>query len=144
MGRLPQGLRGHGIDPPSSPLPRPREGSPGGNGRSPSGPFVAEPHECRPARSDHGPSTCGGSLMPAVPRLGLVVAALAAIVGTGLVAPAAQAAPEAVVREDSGEAEAVAQAVALAEQLAERQQSLATLNQAADARDRALIGYRAV
>ena len=82
--------------------------------------------------------------MPAVPRLGLVVAALAAIVGTGLVAPAAQAAPEAVVREDSGEAEAVAQAVALAEQLAERQQSLATLNQAADARDRALIGYRAV
>ena len=82
--------------------------------------------------------------MPVVPRLGLVVAAIAVTVGTGLVAPAAQAAPEAVVREDSGAAEAVAQAVALAEQLAERQQSLATLNRAADARDRALIGYRAV
>jgi len=82
--------------------------------------------------------------MPVVPRLGLVLAAVAAIVGTGLVAPAAHAAPEAVVRQDGGEAEAVAQAVALAEQLAERQQSLASLNHAADARDRALIGYRAV
>jgi len=82
--------------------------------------------------------------MPVAPRLGLVVAAIAAILGTGLVAPAAHAAPEAVVHQDIGEAEAVAQAVALAEQLAERQQTLATLNRAADARDRALIGYRAV
>jgi murein DD-endopeptidase MepM/ murein hydrolase activator NlpD len=82
--------------------------------------------------------------MRVLPRLGSVVAAIAAVVGLGLVAPAAHAAPEAVVREDVGEAEAAAEAAALAEQLAERQQSLMSLNRAADARDRALIGYRAV
>ena len=82
--------------------------------------------------------------MAVTPRLGLIVAAIAAGVGLSLVAPAAQAAPEAVVREDGQQAEAVAEAAALAAQLAERQQTLSSLNRAADARDRALIGYRAV
>jgi murein DD-endopeptidase MepM/ murein hydrolase activator NlpD len=72
-----------------------------------------------------------------------MLAALAATVGLGLVAPGAHAAPETVVHED-GQAEAIAEAMALADQLAERQQSLAVLNRRADARDRALIGHQAV
>lgn len=81
--------------------------------------------------------------MPALPRAGLLVAAIAATVGLGLVAPA-HAAPETAVRQDARAAEAIAEAMALAEQVAERQQTLAALNRRADARDRALIGLRAV
>lgn len=81
--------------------------------------------------------------MPALPRAGLLVAAIAATVGLGLVAPA-HAAPETVVRQDARAAEAIAEAMALAEQVAERQQTLAALNRRAEARDRALIGIRAV
>jgi murein DD-endopeptidase MepM/ murein hydrolase activator NlpD len=81
--------------------------------------------------------------MSVLPRAGLLAAAIAAAAGLGLVAPV-HAAPETVVREEARTAEAVAEAMALAEQLAERQQTLAVLNRRADARDRALIGYRAV
>ena len=73
-------------------------------------------------------------------RLGLLVAVVSATVGLSLAAPRADAAPEATVRE-SGRA---AEVIALAKQVAERQQSLHSLNQRADARDRLLIGYRAV
>ena len=72
--------------------------------------------------------------------LGLLVAVVSATVGLSLAAPRADAAPEASVRE-SGRA---AEMIALAKQVAERQQSLHSLNQRADARDRMLIGYRAV
>jgi murein DD-endopeptidase MepM/ murein hydrolase activator NlpD len=82
--------------------------------------------------------------MPVVPRLGPVVAAIAAALGLGLIAPAAHAAPEAVLREQGSQVEAAAEAAALAERLVERQQTLASLNRAADARDRALIGHRAL
>jgi murein DD-endopeptidase MepM/ murein hydrolase activator NlpD len=81
--------------------------------------------------------------MSVLQRAGLLVAATAAAVGLGLAAPA-HAAPETVVREEARTAEAVEEAMALAEQLAERQQTLAALNQRADARDRELIGYRAL
>jgi murein DD-endopeptidase MepM/ murein hydrolase activator NlpD len=81
--------------------------------------------------------------MSVLARAGLLVAAIAAAVGLGLVAPA-HAVPETIVREEARTAEAVAEAMALAEQLAERQQTLAVLNRRADARDRALIGHRAV
>ena len=81
--------------------------------------------------------------MSVLRRAGLLVAATAAAVGLGLAAPA-HAAPETVVREEARTAEAVEEAMALAEQLAERQQTLAALNQRADARDRELIGYRAL
>lgn len=85
-----------------------------------------------------------GFPMPVTPRPGLLVAAIAVAVGLGLVAPAAQAVPEGVAPEAGLQVEAAARAAALAEQLAERQQALTSLNRAADARDRALIGYRAV
>lgn len=79
--------------------------------------------------------------MSGVPRrLGLLVAVVSATVGLSLAAPRADAAPETTVRE-SGRA---AEVIALAKQVAERQQSLYSLNQRADARDRLLIGYRAV
>lgn len=79
--------------------------------------------------------------MSGVPRrLGLLVAVASVTVGLSLAAPRADAAPETTVRE-SGRA---AEVIALARQVAERQQSLHSLNQRADARDRMLIGYRAV
>ena len=79
--------------------------------------------------------------MSGVPRrLGLLVAVVSVTVGLSLAAPRADAAPETTVRE-SGRA---ADVIALAKQVAERQQSLHALNQRADARDRLLIGYRAV
>ena len=82
--------------------------------------------------------------MPALPRLAPTIAALAALVGLGLTAPGAYAAPETVVHQDGEHAQALAEALALAEQLADREQSLTALNRRADARDRALIGRRAV
>lgn len=81
--------------------------------------------------------------MPALKRASLLVAAIAAAVGLGLVAPA-HAAPETVVHQDARTAEAVAEAMALAEQVAERQQTLVALNRRAAARDRELIGHREV
>jgi murein DD-endopeptidase MepM/ murein hydrolase activator NlpD len=67
-------------------------------------------------------------------RAGAAVAAAAAALALG--APSAHAAPETTVREDGRQL----QAIALARQLAERQQELAALNRRADARDRALVG----
>ncbi len=79
--------------------------------------------------------------MSAVPRrVGLLVAVVCMTVGLSLGAPRADAAPETVLRESAGQAEANA----LAQQVAERQKSLYALNQQADARDRALLGFRAV
>ena len=79
--------------------------------------------------------------MSAVPRrLGLIVAVLGATIGLSLAAPRADAAPETVVRESGHTAEVIA----LAQQVAARQQSLYALNQRADARDRVLVGFRAV
>ena len=79
--------------------------------------------------------------MSALPRrLGLVVAVVSTAIGLSLAAPRADAAPEASVRESGRQAEVIA----LAMQVAERQQSLSTLNKRADARDRVLFGYRAV
>jgi len=73
-------------------------------------------------------------------RVGLLVAVVSATVGLSLAAPRADAAPEASVRETGRAAEMIA----LAKQVAERQQRLHSLNQRADARDRMLIGYQAV
>lgn len=73
-------------------------------------------------------------------RLGLLAGVVSATVALSLAAPRADAAPDTNIRE-SGRA---AELIALAEQVAERQRSLHSLNQRADARDRALIGLRAV
>jgi len=73
-------------------------------------------------------------------RLGLGIGILGVTVALSLAAPRADAAPETI----AGETTRVAAVLALAEQLAQRQESLHTLNQQADARDRLLIGYRAV
>ena len=73
-------------------------------------------------------------------RLGLLAAVVSMVIGLSLAAPRADAAPETVVRENGRQVAAIA----LAEQVAERQQSLHALNRRADARDRVLIGYRAV
>ena len=79
--------------------------------------------------------------MSAAPRrLALLVAVVSMVIGLSLAAPRADAAPETVVRESGRQVAAIA----LAEQLAEREQSLHALNRRADARDRVLIGYRAV
>ena len=79
--------------------------------------------------------------MAAAPRrLALLAAVASMVIGLSLAAPRADAAPETVVRESGRQVAAIA----LAEQVAERQQSLHALNQRADARDRVLIGYRAV
>jgi murein DD-endopeptidase MepM/ murein hydrolase activator NlpD len=69
-------------------------------------------------------------------RAGMAVAAAAAALA--LAAPSAHAAPEVTVREDGRQL----QAIELARQVAERQQSLSALNRRADARDRALIGRK--
>ncbi|WP_322919251.1 M23 family metallopeptidase [Nocardioides renjunii] len=75
-------------------------------------------------------------------RAGLVVAVVAAAAGLSLTAPRADAvAPETVVREVAAPRSA---ALDLARQVRERQQTLATLNRQADARDRALLGRQAV
>ena len=82
-----------------------------------------------------------GAPVFAVPRrLGLLIAVVAATAGLSLAAPRADAAPETSVREGGQQA----QAVALALQVAQRQQSLSALNKRADARDRALLGFSAV
>lgn len=73
-------------------------------------------------------------------RSGLVAAVVAALAGLIWSAPQAVAAPEIVLRESGQQA----QVAALAEQVAERQQTLSALNKRADARDRALVGVRAV
>ena len=74
-------------------------------------------------------------------RAALVLAALAAAIGTNLAVPRAEAAvPETVVQDDGAQVEALE----LTTQLRERQHSLATLNRQADARERALIGRKAV
>ena len=76
-----------------------------------------------------------------VRRAGLTAAAVAAAVGLILAAPRADAAgPEMDVRESSSQTEAVA----LARQVRQRQQRLASLYRQADARDRALVGRQAV
>jgi murein DD-endopeptidase MepM/ murein hydrolase activator NlpD len=69
-------------------------------------------------------------------RAGMAVAAAAAALV--LAAPSAHAAPEVTVREDGRQL----QAIELARQVAERQQSLSALNRRADARDRTLIGRK--
>lgn len=79
--------------------------------------------------------------MSAVPRrLGVLLAVASATLCLGLAAPRANAAPETFARESDRQLALIA----LAEQVAERQHSLHALNQRADARERALIGYRAV
>lgn len=80
--------------------------------------------------------------MSSVPRhAGLLVAVAAAAAGLSLAAPRAVAlAPETEVREISHQRPSTE----LTRQLRERQQSLMALNQRADARDRALIGRKAV
>lgn len=78
------------------------------------------------------------SLLPR--RAGSAVALVAATAGLLLAAPQAEAAPESVVSEGVPHADAIE----LALQLRERQHSLLLLNRRADARDRALIGRKAV
>lgn len=82
--------------------------------------------------------------MSALPRqAGLLVAVIGVAAGLSLAAPRADAAApesETVVRE-SGNQSAARE---LTRQLRQRQQSLVALNQRADARDRALIGHKAV
>lgn len=74
-------------------------------------------------------------------RVGLVVAVVAAAIGFNLAAPRADAvAPEAFVSESSQSAASLE----LTQHLRERQQSLMVLNRQADARDRALVGRKAV
>ena len=69
------------------------------------------------------------------------MAAVVAAIGLNLAAPSADAAvPETVVRETSSQADAAE----LARQVRERQQSLTSLFRRADARDRALVGRKAV
>ena len=87
-------------------------------------------------------STCGGLTVSSLPRrAGLVVAVIGAAIGLNLAAPRADAAaPETVVHQSSQQSASLE----LAKQLRERQQALWMLNQRADARDRALIGRKAV
>jgi murein DD-endopeptidase MepM/ murein hydrolase activator NlpD len=74
-------------------------------------------------------------------RVDLAVAVIATAVGLNLAAPRADAAvPETVVSDSARRADAVE----LARQVHERQQRLATLYRQADARDRALVGRKAV
>lgn len=73
-------------------------------------------------------------------RAGLAVAAVALAFGLDMAAPRADAAPETLVRENTRQADAIE----LALQVRERQQSLSSLNRLADARDRALLGRKAV
>jgi murein DD-endopeptidase MepM/ murein hydrolase activator NlpD len=73
-------------------------------------------------------------------RVALVVAAVAVAAGPNLAAARADAAPDTVVRESGHQAEALELAV----RVRERQQSLAALYRRADARDRALVGRKAV
>ena len=73
-------------------------------------------------------------------RVGLLVAVVTVAAGLSLAAPRADAAPES----DLGDVQAQAAAIALAGQLAEREHTLASLNRRADARDRDLVGRRAV
>ena len=73
-------------------------------------------------------------------RPGLIVGVLGLTAALSLAASRADARPETFV----GQSDRVAEVIALAEQVAERQESLHALNQQADARDRLLIGYRAV
>ena len=73
-------------------------------------------------------------------RAGLRGAVVATAVALSLAAPRADAAPEVDVRESSQQVEELE----LARQVAARQRSLADLNRRADARDRALVGLKAV
>ena len=74
-------------------------------------------------------------------RAALLAAALATLLGHGLAAPMpAAATPEAVIRTTGRQVASLE----LALQLRQRQQSLLVLNRRADARDRALIGRKAV
>ncbi|WP_231252683.1 M23 family metallopeptidase [Nocardioides furvisabuli] len=74
-------------------------------------------------------------------RVGTLCAVVVTTVCLG--ALPAEAAPETSVREGA-QAEALAQAIEVQEQLRERQQTLLSLNRRADARDRALLGRKAV
>ena len=73
-------------------------------------------------------------------RAGLATAVVAAVMGLVLPGPRADAAPETVVRANSSQTHALE----LALRVRERQQSLESLYRQADARDRALIGRKAV
>jgi murein DD-endopeptidase MepM/ murein hydrolase activator NlpD len=73
-------------------------------------------------------------------RAGLLVAAVAAVGGLTVAAPRADAAPETTAREASRQAEALE----LAQQVRERQQTLSALYRKADDRDRELVGRKAV
>ena len=72
-------------------------------------------------------------------RVGIVCAVVVTTVC--LAAVPAEAAPETSVREGA-QAEALAQAIKVQEQLRERQQTLLALNRRADARERALLGRK--
>ena len=79
--------------------------------------------------------------MSSLPRRAGLVAVIGLAIGLNLVAPRADAAaPEAVVRASSQQAGSLQ----LARQVRQRQRSLLLLNRRADARDRALIGRKAV
>lgn len=74
-------------------------------------------------------------------RAGLAVSVVALAIGFSVAAPRADAAaPEALVRENTRQADAIE----LALRVRERQQRLSSLNRRADARDRALLGRQAV
>jgi murein DD-endopeptidase MepM/ murein hydrolase activator NlpD len=83
-----------------------------------------------------------GSTVSSLPRrAGLVVAVVGIAIGLNLAAPRADAAtPETVVHQSTRQSASLE----LALQLRERQQSLMVLNQRAEARDRALVGRKAV
>ena len=93
-------------------------------------------------RHTMGPSTCGGfrsmSFLPR--RAGPAVAVVAVALGLSLAAPRADAVPETVVRESSSQTNALE----LVAQVHARQQSLVSLYRQADARDRALLGRKAL
>jgi murein DD-endopeptidase MepM/ murein hydrolase activator NlpD len=79
--------------------------------------------------------------VPSLPRrVALVAAAVAVAAGPNLAAARADAAPDTVVRESGHQADALE----LAARVRERQQSLTALYRRADARDRALVGRKAV
>ncbi len=73
-------------------------------------------------------------------RAAMVVAVVAAVIGLGLPAPRADAALETTASDTAGQAASLE----LTAQLRERQRTLMALNQRADARERDLVGRKAV
>ena len=78
-------------------------------------------------------------------RASLFLAVVTVALGVGLAAPRADAAaPETAVRQQGEQARTLELAVEVQAQLHEREQTLLALNRRADARDRALIGRKAL